>query len=112
ISWRAIAACNLAGFGFVQEAARKQGTSIRPEGEMLVLEPQGGKPIWLARYLDCLIAGNSKELVAKSYGLATSPSPDKEPLGGSSNYKAGIEERLADWQKRTKVDRPNALEIY
>ena len=110
VSWRAIAACNLAGFSFVQERAKTQGSPLRSDGELLAYEPAGQKPIWLARYLDCVIAGNSKELVTRSLGLATRP--DGESLGRSAEYMDGVESVLREWEKRAKVERANALEVY
>ena len=110
VSTSLVAACNLLQYGFVQDMVKKGGTNVRPDGDMLLFEPQGGKPIWLARYKDCVFAGNSKEFVARSFRLASLP--DGESLGRSADYVDGVESRLIDWEKRTKVGLANAVEVY
>lgn len=110
VSTSVIAACNLARYGFVQDMAKNRGAALRSDGDLLVFDQGAGKSVWFTRYRDCVIAGNVKELVERSWKLANQP--DGEALGRSADYVDGVEARITEWEKRTRVAQANAVEVY
>ena len=111
VTWRAKLALGLARYGFVQERVRQRGTVLRSEGGLLIAEPAGGKPVYVARSRDCVMVGNERTLVERSLALADGTLKD-EAFGASSDYRDGVEKRLREWSETTGMNRPNAVEFY
>ncbi len=110
VAWQAKAALGALRYGFAQERVRQGGLEVSYEAPMFVLQAQGGPPLYAARYLDCVIAGNDRELVQRSYGIATGEA-DAESFGASASYRDGVERRLREWEEQTD-QAANAIEFY
>lgn len=113
VSWRTKMAFGLSGYGFVQDQVRQQGIELVTDGDLLKVTPRGApKPLWTARHLDCVLLGNDQDLVDKSLRLARGES-NLDTLGGSSDYRDGVEGRLRAFEAATSTSgRANALEFY
>ena len=111
VTWRAKFVWGLLGYGFVQEELRQSGLQVLADGELFKIQPSGSpEPMFLARHLDCLMIGNDRDLVQRSWELAVGIG-DPESFGGSPNYQDGIRGRLIEWEQATDVS-ANALEFY
>lgn len=134
VTWRAKFAWGLLDYGFVRERMRQNGLHVIREDELVMIQPMGvpgpreggqlrpdgapldipvegaSEPMYAARHLDCLMLGNDRELVRRSWELAAGIG-DPESFGGSPNYQDGVRGRLIDWEKVTGVS-ANALEFY
>jgi hypothetical protein len=111
IGWRVRAAWGLASYAFVQEEMRKQGLSLRADGDLYEVTPSGQPPIWAARYRDCLMLGNDRSLVAESYDLARGVGGG-DAFGQTATYLDGVIGRLDEWRKLTGAESVNALEFH
>jgi len=111
IDWRTKVAFGVSGYGFVRSQVQAQVT-LENDGDLLKVTPRGGKPLWAARHLDCMLIGNDRELVEKSFRLARGEST-LDVLGGSSDYRDGVEARLRTFQEAAEGGSDlNALEFY
>jgi hypothetical protein len=113
VSWKVKVAFGVSGYGFVREQARSQGITLESDGDLLKVTPQGApRPLFAARHLDCVVLGNDRDLVDKSYRLARGES-DLDALGGSSDYRDGVDARLRAFESAADMSGPaNALEYY
>ena len=110
ISWRAKFAWGLLGYTFVQEELRKGGVQVRPEEDLVVITPNGSPDLYAARHLDCLFLGNDRDLVRRSWELASGIG-DPDSFGGTANYQDGIEKRIEEWEETTG-QMANAVEFF
>jgi hypothetical protein len=113
VSWKVRAAWGLAGYAFVQEQLRRNGLVLRSDGELYeVRQQEQPQALYAARYRDCLVVGNDRQIVTESYDLAKGPLAQQEGFGNSGFYQTGIKERVEEWQKLRNVDDANALEVF
>ena len=113
VSWRGKAAHSALAYGILRNELSAQGIVVTDEGELYKLEIQGMRePFYVARYLDCVMAGNDLELVLASYELAQGNTRDTESLGTSSHYVDGVLTPLRDWQTRINLTDPNRVELF
>ena len=113
VSWRGKAAYSALAYGVVRDELSAQGIVVADEGEFFKLELQGMlEPVYVARYLDCLMAGNDLALVADSFELAQGNTQHTEALGPSSHYMDGVRRPLQEWQTRIDLMDPNRLELF
>jgi len=110
VTWNVRFAWGLMGYGFVQDQLRSNGITLRPDGDLWVIETAGAPQMFAARYLDCVFVGNDRDLVQASFDLASGVS-DADSFGGSASYKDGIEKPVREWERTTELD-ANALEFY
>lgn len=111
VSWKVRFAWGLLEWPSVREQLGANGLRIEqmPDGTMR-LSPEGGQPLVLARWLDCLIVSNDEAFVAKSLELARG-AVGSDSFGGSSDYRDGVESRLREWEEQVGVP-ANAIELY
>src|SRR5690606_3983465 len=111
-SWKVAVLVGVLAYGWGRDAAATNaGLVVTDDGDLLRLTPRGAaQPLWAARHLDCLILGNDRDLVERSFRLARGES-DQDTLGGSSDYRDGVEARLRAFESTTGI-RANALEFY
>src|SRR5690606_33302633 len=112
VSWKVKVLVGVLAYGWGRDAAATNaGLVVTDDGDLLRLTPRGAaQPLWAARHLDCLILGNDRDLVERSFRLARGES-DQDTLGGSSDYRDGVEARLRAFESTTGI-RANALEFY
>jgi len=111
VTWRTKFVWGLLGYGFVQEKMRQGGLQVQPDEELYAIQRAGDPaPIYAARHLDCLMLGNSRELVHRSWELAAGIG-DATSFGGSSSYQDGVRRRIFEWEETTDQI-ANALEFY
>lgn len=111
VTWRTKFVWGLLGYGFVQEQMRQGGLQVRADGELFAIQRAGDPaPIYVARHLDCLMVGNDRQLVHRSWELASGIGDDTS-FGGSSSYQDGVRRRIVEWEDTTNVV-ANALEFY
>lgn len=112
VSWKVRFAMGALRYDFVQQGVRDGGTQIRAEGDTFVVQPPGStQPLFVARYLDCLLVANDRALLDSSLELARGFS-EQDAFGPSGEYRDGIESRLHEWEKTTGVPQANAVEFY
>ncbi len=109
VSWKLCAFVGLLGHESFRTQVAAGGLKGEAEGKLFRLTPDGGQTIYLARVLDLLMVGDSKELVEESRQLASGDSK-KDTLFVSPDYSDLITERVADWAERTGTQ-PNSLEF-
>lgn len=113
VSWRIKVAFGLSGYGFARNMAKAKGIGIEDDEDLVKITPQGApRPLFAARHLDCVMIGNDRDLVEKSFRLARGES-NLDALGGSSDYRDGVEARLRTFEAASKTaGAANALEFY
>lgn len=93
VGWKVRAAMGLARYSFTHR--------WMPAGMTLTLADQvfelGGLPegrrLWFGRHRDLLVAGNDRDLVVRSLGVAAGDSKD-EALGSSADYEDGVRKAM------------------
>lgn len=112
VSWPVKFGWGLTGYGWFQQMAANNGTRLRYDGETLVIggDGDGAAPMFARRHLDCLLVSNDKELLGRSFDLATGVG-EGDAFGGMAAYRDGVVGRLREWQSRGNAA-PNALEFY
>lgn len=111
VSWRLRAAHGLMGWSMVQDQARAAGVEISEvEGLFQLKSPQLREPLFLARRLDCLMLGNSKEIVVQSLRLADG-SVDEQPFGLAAHYSEGVTTPMQRWMDASQADDPSSFEF-
>ena len=134
VTWRAKFAWGLLDYGAVREQLRQNGLHVIRDGELFKIQPigqarpregaqlqpdgshydltstGGGDAMYAARHLDCLMLGNDRDLVQRSWELAAGIG-NAESFGGSPNYQDGVRGPLMQWEDVTGVA-ANALEFY
>lgn len=111
VSWRLRVAHGLMGWSMVQDQARAAGVEISAaDGLFQLKSPQLREPLFLARRLDCLMLGNSKELLVQSLRLADG-SVDEQPFGLAAHYAEGVTTPMQRWVEANQADEPNFVEF-
>ncbi len=111
VSWRLRFAHGLMGWSMVQDQARAGGLEITAQDGLFQLRSnQLAQPLFLARRLDCLMVGNSKELLLQSLRLADD-TDDEQPFGLAAHYTEGVTAPLARWVEANDAESPNVLEF-
>ncbi len=109
VSWKLRFAWGLLQWDSVRSGIAEPKITLRADGTLEV-RPTGGQPMFVGRYLDCLMVANDDDLLKRSLDLARGQS-GADSFGGSSYYRDGVEARLQQWSQNVGVE-PNALELY
>lgn len=111
VSWRLRFVHGLLGWSMVQDQAKANGLEVVAEDGMLVLRsPQLREPLYLARHLDVVMVGNSKNLLQQSLRLAAG-AEDEQPFGMASQYTEGLVAPLDRWVGINQPDQYDSVEF-
>jgi hypothetical protein len=112
VSWKVRAGWGLKNIGVLQSALAGAGIQVQDEDDMLVFSMPGNpQPIYAARYLDCLMISNDRDLMQESLDLVEGIGQG-EPFGRSSIYVDGISKPIQSWENRANPFETNAVEFY
>lgn len=110
VTWRVKVGCSVMRWGFVQSKAAAQGVDISTDGNVLVIKRGQSPPMYVARYLDCLMVTNSRPLLNQSLALSVGDESE-ESFGPTARYTDGVAQRLKTWAAANEVETPNAIEF-
>ncbi len=111
VSWRLRFAHGLMGWSMVQDQARAGGLEIsEQDGLLQIRSPQLKEPMFVARRLDCLMLGNSKDLLLQSLRLYDGIG-DEQPFGLAAHYSEGVAAPLQRWTDANLVEDPAMAEF-
>lgn len=111
VSWKVRFAWGLLEWDSVRQSLAQQGTLIERQADgTMVVGPGSAQPLYIARWLDCLMVSNDEEFLDRSVEYAKGATGE-DSFAGTYLYRDGIEAPIRTWEEMTGI-RANAVEFY